>query len=396
MLFQILDDRQQCFGIYANGNFIYDRLPQGLTHTWSWNPCLSGQNIDYANIYTQGKTLNECGPPHLTDRFEVRSNKIKSFLNSIVNAKIRFDDVCLFDIVPRQHLKHYCETKNEISQWVFDNYEKPQNHQFLVSLEEMCHDVSQNTVNVDLQKLFRHSKNDKKAYYLFKSVKENPASILYNTWGSVTGRLTTKEGSFPILNLKKEIADVVLPTNDVFIQLDFNGAEIRTLLSLAGKEQPEEDIHEWNMKNIYTDITERSKAKQRFFAWLYNSNSTDTQTEKFYNRTEILNKHYSDGIVSTPFGRNIEADNFHALNYLLQSTSSDNCLESAIKINKFLKDKKSFVHSAIHDSIIIDMDYTERQVLPTLLELFSDTKLGIFKTSVHIGGDLKNFERLTW
>ena len=139
----------------------------------------------------------------------------------------------------------------------------------------------------------------------------------------MTGRLTTKPGSFPILNLKKEIADCVVPANDVFVQLDFNGAEIRTLISLAGKEQPEEDIHEWNMKNIYHNITERSKAKQRFFAWLYNPNSNDEETERHYTREQILNKHYNNNLVSTPFGRNIEADDFHALNYLLQSSSSE-------------------------------------------------------------------------
>ena len=199
-----------------------------------------------------------------------------------------------------------------------------------------------------------------------------------------------------MLNLKKEIADIVIPKNDVFVQFDYNGAEIRTLLSLSGQDQPEEDIHEWNMKNIYTDITTRPKAKQRFFAWLYNPNSDDHETNKFYNREQILNKFYQNGVVSTPFGREIQSDDFHALNYLLQSASSDNCLYSAIKINKFLNEKKSFVHSVIHDSIIIDFSIDERSILPQLMELFCDTKLGNFKTSLHIGRNLKNLERVEW
>ena len=89
--------------------------------------------------------------------------------------------------------------------------------------------------------------------------------------------------------------------------------------------------------NIYHNIDSRDKAKQRFFAWLYNPNSNDQETDKYFNRGQILNKYYNDGIVSTPFGRKIESDDFHALNYLLQSCSSDNCLQSAIKVNKFLK-----------------------------------------------------------
>ncbi len=396
MSFQILDDRNQCFGVYVNGQFIYDNLPDNIGGTWSWTPHLIGRNIDYADIWASGKPLNEVGPIHLQDRYEVRSRKIKAFLKSTTLAKINYDDVCLFEVIPDSHLRHYCEIKNEICDWVFENHEKPKNHTFMVNLMEMCYDVSQNIPVIDLNRLFRYSKNDRKAYHLFNQVKGQNTPIMYDVWGSVTGRLTTKPGSFPILNLKKEIADCVKPKNDVFIQLDFNGAEIRTLLSLAGLEQPEEDIHEWNMKNIYHNIESRDKAKQRFFAWLYNPNSNDQETEKFYNRGQILKKHYNNGIVSTPFGRNIPADDFHALNYLLQSSSSDNCLHSAIKINKFLKDKKSFVHSVIHDSIIIDLTFAERQVLPTLLELFSDTKLGMFKTSIHIGNDFKNFERLQW
>ena len=396
MIFQILDDREQCFGVYSNGSFMYDKLPNGFDQTWAWNRNLVGKNIEYAQIWCQGKPLGEVGPPHLVDRFEVRSRKIKGFLRSMTNAKIRFDDVCLFEIVPDHHLRHYCEVKNEICKWIFENLEKPKNHQFMVDLLEMTEDISENIVSIDLNRLFRHSKNDRKAHYLFNQVKGEEQRVLYDVWGSITGRLTTKTGSFPILNLKKEIADCVIPKNDAFIQLDFNGAEIRTLLSLAGKEQPDGDIHEWNMKNIYHEVDTRAKAKQRFFAWLYNPNSTDVETEKFYNRSEVLNKYYNNGVVSTPFGREIQSDDFHALNYLLQSSSSDNCLHSAIKINKFLKSKQSFVHSVVHDSIIIDLKTEERQVLPTLLELFSDTKLGMFSTTVHIGKDLKNFERLSW
>ena len=396
MLFQILDDRRECFGIYSNGTFIYDRLPTGLTHTWSWNPALANESVEYANLYVAGKSLADCGPPNLTDRYALRSKKIKGFVNSVSNAKINFNDICLFDVVPSHHLKHYCEIKNDICEWIFENYEKPQNHAFLSDLYAFCHDISQNIVITDLQRLFRHSKNDKKAYYLFNQLKDENKPIMYDLWGSATGRLTTKEGSFPILNLKKEIADIVIPKNDILVQLDFNGAEIRTLLSLTGKTQPEEDIHEWNMTNVFNSVKDRSIAKQKFFAWFYNPTANDAELDKVYDRKGILKKYYNDGLITTPFGRKIEVDEFRSLNYLLQSSSSDNCLQSAIKVHKYLNDKSSFVHSVVHDSIVIDMKFEERQVLPTLLDIFSDTKLGRFRTSVHIGKNLKQLESVQW
>jgi hypothetical protein len=396
LIFQIIDDRKNCIGYYYNGDFIYQNPPVSLNQTWEWNKHLAGREVEYARLWTNGEKLDDCCPPHLADRYEIRSKKIKAFLRATSTAKIKFDDTCLFDIIPEQHLRHYYELRNEICEWVFKNYTKPKNHALLVSLSEMIYDISQNVVRIDLNRLFRHSKVDTKARYLFEQVKGENSRIMYDLWGSKTGRLTTKQGSFPILNLKKEIADCVVPTNDVFVQFDFNGAEIRTLLSLSGEDQPQQDIHEWNIENVFDGELERPKAKQKFFAWLYNANASNEKIEQFYNRDQILKKHYNNNIVSTPFGRELESDDFHALNYLLQSSSSDNCLKQAAKINKFLSDKGSFLHSAVHDSITIDMKYEDRNLLPQIKEIFEDTDLGLFASSTHIGPNLKNLEVLEW
>ena len=207
----------------------------------------------------------------------------------------------------------------------------------------------------------------------------------------MTGRLTTKPNSFPILNLKKEIADIVVPKNDAFIQFDFNGAEIRTLLSLSGEPQPKEDIHEFNAKILKCS---RDKAKKKFFAWFYNPNKKNQELAEFYKRDKVLENHYINGVVQTPFGRRIETDDFHSFNYLLQSSSSDNCLAQAIKINKFLSGRRSFVHSVVHDSITIDLDKTDRDLITHIRQIFEDTRLGHFKSSMHIGKNYRDMEEV--
>ena len=55
----------------------------------------------------------------------------------------------------------------------------------------------------------------------------------------------------------------MFPQNDWFLELDYNAAEVRTLLALSGKDQPEEDIHEWNIKNIYDGDLTREEAKRK-------------------------------------------------------------------------------------------------------------------------------------
>jgi hypothetical protein len=261
----------------------------------------------------------------------------------------------------------------------------------MVDLSQMVHEISNNPVILNQEKLFAYQKTDHKAKSLWKSFSGKTCHISYNIYGSVTGRLATGNNSFPILNLKKEIADIVVPKNNVFVQFDFNGAEIRTLLSLGNQKQPDGDIHEFNAGLLETT---REKAKKKFFAWFYNPNRKNPKLENNYKNEEVLKKYYQNGIVETPFGRKIESDDFHSLNYLLQSTSSDNCLAQAIKISKFLRGRRSFVHSVVHDSITIDFDKDDRDVIHQIKQIFEDTRLGKFPSSMHIGKNYKDMEKV--
>jgi len=389
MIFQILDDKQDCLGLFSNGEFYYGHIKRAFESTWDWTPHLSDDDYEYARIWCGGKTLEQACPEHLTERLEVHKKRVKNFVKAASTAKINLEDVCLFDIVPEQALIHWCQVKNEICQYVFDNHTKPANHKFMIDINKLVYEISNNPVILNKNKLFKYQKTDYKARSLWKSFGEKTPYISYDIYGAVTGRLTTKPNSFPILNLKKEIADVVVPKNDAFIQFDFNGAEIRTLLSLSGEPQPQEDIHEFNAKILKCS---RAEAKKKFFAWFYNPNKKNKELAKFYKRDVVLEKHYVDGVVLTPFGRKIVADDFHSFNYLLQSASSDNCLSQAVKLNKFLNGRKSFVHSVVHDSVTIDFHGEDRDLVSHIKQIFEDTRLGEFKSSMHIGKNYKDME----
>jgi len=389
MIFQILDDKRDCLGLFSNGEFYYGQIKRAFESTWDWSPHLSDDDYEYARVWCGGKTLEEACPKHLTERLEVHKKRVKNFVNAANVAKINLEDVCLFDIIPEQALNHWCQVKNEICEYVFDTYTKPANHKFMIDINKLVYEISNNPVILNKNKLFKYQKADYKARSLWKSFGEKTPYISYDIYGAVTGRLTTKTNSFPILNLKKEIADVVVPKNDAFIQFDFNGAEIRTLLSLSGEPQPQEDIHEFNAKILKCS---RAEAKKKFFAWFYNPNKKNQELAKFYKRDVVLEKHYVDGVVMTPFGRKIVADDFHSFNYLLQSASSDNCLSQAVKLNKFLNGRKSFVHSVVHDSVTIDFHGEDRDLVSHIKQIFEDTRLGEFKSSMHIGKNYKDME----
>ena len=104
---------------------------------------------------------------------------------------------------------------------------------------------------------------------------------------------------------------ILKPNNDFFVELDFNAAELRTMLALAGVEQPEIDIHEWNAENVFNGQMDREEVKKRTFAWLYNPQSQDMALSKKYNRDLVVQKYSTQSQVTTFFDRTIAVSYTH-------------------------------------------------------------------------------------
>ena len=390
MIFQVIDDKKECRGYFANGKLRIRELPDSLTATWDWSELIGDRDVILAKIIMQGKSVSDVCPEHLKERLNARERKMKAHLKSFIKSKVNLEDICFYDLIPTKDIQHYYNLVNEITEWVLENNEKPKNYRLMSNINQMCKEISQQEVRVDREKWKWHAERDQKAMYLANSFWDKSLKVNYNPWGTVTGRLGLQEGSFPILNLKNTIKDIVVPKWDCFVELDFNGAELRTLLHLSGHPQPHEDIHDWNQTNIFNNTIERADAKKKIFAWLYNPTSTAITTD-YYDKSKVLEEYYEEGIVSTPFGRSIPSDDFHALNYLIQSTSSDNFLDRAYAIHRYCKGLKTNVAFLIHDSVVLDVPFSEKSNIKEIVEIFSNTKLGNFKVNIKAGktlGDL--------
>ena len=395
MFFQLLDNKFDCAGTYIDGQFIWDRVPEGLSKTWAYSDHLYGKDIDYAQLLVAGKSLNDVCPAHLTQRWEEANNLLKGHYKAINASSIDISDVCFYDLIPQKHLQHYFDTKNEITRWVFDNVEKPEHYNLLKRTQAAVKELKRHPVSLNVMGLYHDSKTDPKAKHLYDAFGERTPFVDYDIFGTITGRMTTKKNSFPILNLKTELKKHVRPTNDVFLELDFNAAEVRTMLALQDHEQPEEDIHEWNIKNIFKEDLSREKAKTKLFAWLYNEDSQSIQSD-FYDRESLRERYYDGEEVQTPFGRTIKAPVRKALNYLLQSTSSDNTLDRFCKISNFLRATRSHVAFVVHDSVVIDLHKDDRFLIPQLSDMFGDTKLGRFRVNCSLGKNLGGMKEFRW
>tara|TARA_B100001250_G_scaffold414579_1_gene454124 strand:+ start:7736 stop:8959 length:1224 start_codon:yes stop_codon:yes gene_type:complete len=403
LLFQTLDDKKDCVGVYVDGELIHDTIPTGLSQTWDYSTFLQDTDIEYAKLYCGGMSLDQVCPPHLRTQWEGVRDKLKAYYRSFGFAKVSLDENCFFDLVPRQFLLDYCEVKNKITQHVFDSYEKPDNYDFIKQLRVTLDDIRYNelTLNMEGIRPIYHKASTRK---FVKNLQKYSSHCRYNIWGTKTGRLTNVPGSFPILTLDKQYRSVVKPNNDWFLELDYNAAELRVALALAGQEQPDIDIHQWNIENIFGDI-DRQEAKRRIFAWLYgrknvtgtlgiNDGSVEKLLEETYRRERIISSHWTGTHVSTRFGRTIPSDHHHSLSYIIQSSCVDVTLRRLIEVHNHLRNYRSRIAFTLHDSIVIDLAYGERKMIPELINLFSQTEFGTFKVNTKVGLDFGNMTDL--
>ena len=112
--------------------------------------------------------------------------------------------------------------------------------------------------------------------------------------------------------MNKDYRHVLKPKNDCFIELDYNGAELRVLLHLLGYDQPDYDVHRWNLENVFENKVTRAEAKTLFFAWLYSSNSKEVREhsplqKKKYNKETLVDKYWDGHTIRTPFDRDVVA-----------------------------------------------------------------------------------------
>ena len=358
-----------------------------IIETWSYDPRLISEgDLRCASLYVPGSSLEDVCPEELRSRWVENIKKIEAFCRAFKTSMVDMNDHCLFDLIPDKHMLEYFSLKEQIIDFVLKKYEKPANYDFMLGVSKYVKDVKNRPLNLDMSQLNKNL-HETRARALRKTLEKKVPYIMYKIDGTRTGRLTTEKRSFPIMTLDKNYRSVIKPNNDVFLELDYNAAELRVLLALSGVEQPEQDLHEWNSKVVYRGLQTREEAKKRIFAWLYNPDSKDYLSERAYNRTMVLQKYYNNQTVTTPFGREIEADRHHALNYLIQSTTSDMVLEQVGKVFEALSGTTSYVAFSVHDSVVIDFCRSDKEKIRGLAKSFSETRFGKLPFSLKMGGD---------
>ena len=365
-ILQTLDIEENCFGIYWKNKFIFDNFQEVVSENniaWKHSSVFDDRDYTYLSLFLKGRDLSSYSDsPAMLQACE---DLLEAQKKAALTAKIDFSQMCFFDILPDHLMNKWFSLRESAMKNVLKKVEKPSDYAILHKIHVLASSISKQKIKVN----------------------DSPETIKYDIFASATGRLTTTRGSYPILNISKEERVQIQPKNDMFLELDINGAEIRTLLALSGKAQPNYDIHEYNKIEALIDVQTRKEVKAKFFAWLYNPESRDPNLEALYNK-KVYKKHYENGYITTPFGRRLEVDERRALNYLTQSTTSDIVLENAYKIMKLLESKDSFVAFTMHDSVVLDFSREDHSLVSEIKDTFERNMFGRFLSTVSIG---KNF-----
>ena len=373
MILQTLDIKDNCKGIFYKGSFLFDDIEniiQECSLAWKHSPLLDDQRYRYLYLSLKEDDLSPyCHDP---DLFTVYKKKLEAHQKAALAAKVSLSEECFFDLLPEHQMQKWFEIRQAALENLHEMATKSDDYDILHKIHVLATNIAQQDITFGTK----------------------TGRVLYNIFGSATGRLKTKRGSVPVLTLKKEQRELLKPQNDAFVELDLNAAEIRMLMALSGREQPQGDIHEHLQKEIFGGWGKRSEFKERLFAWLYNPNSDDSVFDQFFSR-ETFRDFFAaeDQILTTPFGRRLVVDERKAQNYLLQSTTSDQVLENAYKIQRMLRGKKSTIAFTLHDSIILDMSQEDVIMLREIKKQFEQTRWGNFVSTCKVGktfGDLKD------
>ena len=404
LIFQTLDDKKECVGIYCDNKLFFDEsvFPEHLTATWKYTEHLRDRDIIYANLFLEGREVTDVIPEYLVDDWSDVTSKLSAFHRSLILSQVSLSDNCIYDLVPKRFLVDMCEIKNKITEHVLQKVQRPDRYDFSLQVCKLLESIAAQPLKINQRTLRSYLLASDKNKGQLHTIENVSPYIKYNQFGTITGRLTTNKGSFPILTLKKTFREIVEPTNDYFLEMDFNGAEARVMLGLLGMAQPDYDIHNFHSTEVFGGKYSRDKAKQMFFAWLYGAKAIQTSDEgkildKFYDKQNILSKFWDGSTITTTYKRKIkDVSNHHALNYTVQSTAADLTLLQALKIDSILRENKckSRVACIIHDSIVLDFSQEDVYLVPAIKKLMQSTKFGNFGINISKGKNLGNLRQV--
>ena len=234
--------------------------------------------IKKASICHNESDLTKRCPNYLKERLYKNEKILRAYKKSFEIVDLNDDD----SLYSLWVLKERQEILTLIAERLLDSVEMPENYESMSKIYDIIFDI------------------EKSSRILGKKIK-------YDMFRVRTGRLVTKNDSFPILNLPRNKRYCIEPKKDFLVEFDYNAMDLRVLLGLSETQQPDVDIHDWIRKEVFSGQISREESKKKVFSWLYGKKIAEApRFEKIFSKENICNKFYKDGEIINLYKRKIQ------------------------------------------------------------------------------------------
>jgi len=209
-----------------------------------------------------------------------------------------------------------------------------------------------------------------------------------NTFGGI---------SFNTLNKDNGERECFIPSNDIFIELDVSAYHVILLCHLVDHDFGGEDIHQ-SFATLYGVDYQRAKeiTFQQLYGGIWKQYENLVYFSKVKKYTEQLWQQFTtEGYIECPVSQyRFERDKMDEmnpqklLNYVLQNFETATNVKLMWKIFKTLRGKNTKLVLSVYDSFLFDVDESETEVMPQILEIFKQHNLNVKVKA----GDTYNFK----
>ena len=198
-----------------------------------------------------------------------------------------------------------------------------------------------------------------------------------NTFGGI---------SFNTLNKDNGERECFIPSNDIFIELDVSAYHVILLCHLVDHDFGGEDIHQ-SFATLYGVDYQRAKeiTFQQLYGGIWKQYENLVYFSKVKKYTEQLWQQFTtEGYIECPVSQyRFERDKMDEmnpqklLNYVLQNFETATNVKLMWNIFRTLRGKNTKLVLSVYDSFLFDVDESETEVMPQIVEIFKQHNLNV-------------------
>jgi hypothetical protein len=313
----------------------------------------------------------------------------------------KYQTIKINNIIPiTKHLEYF----KKLVEFILPFIEKDESLDFYSNtIIPVLHQIEKNPIKIDKRKFDKFFELE----YEKNNIKNNLLYSYYNPF-STTGRFICSYNGLNLQTLNKEnnSKEAFLPTNDYFLEIDYDGYHVRLIGELIGYNFGNENVHQYLAKKYFGDNpTEHQlkESKELTFKQLYGGVFSKYKDIEFFKHTQyFINKIWKQaktyGFIETPLSKRKihltdKIDSSQKLfNYLIQAYESEKNAWMLSNLFLYLEIYKTKVSLYVYDAFVLDVDSSEENIVDNIKNIISWD--GKFPLKIKKSHTLNNFKPL--